>query len=240
MHDGHCIDQLRQLIICAGDATPVPVKWHAAVQRSYVNSDVAAHVPQRPPATEPYSSPIFRLSFLTTFNLAQIVRGAALRSPPNRLHVSAGGIGGAHNRRKKAEDDRGNVDGDIVVPGVYSTAIYFFSTSTASTEAAAAAAAALAAEQNDQMAAERGRDAATRAMTMLRMAADVTDKVTKKEGAVAGSEEAAAWWRAARRRAARRRRRPVRWRVGRKSRTARRANSPPTSYNSRDGEQQEQ
>ncbi|CAK7221034.1 hypothetical protein SBRCBS47491_004389 [Sporothrix bragantina] len=40
MHDSHCIDQLRQQVMCAGDATPVPVKWHAAAQRSYVKSDV--------------------------------------------------------------------------------------------------------------------------------------------------------------------------------------------------------
>ncbi|CAK7210362.1 hypothetical protein SCUCBS95973_000753 [Sporothrix curviconia] len=40
MHDSHCIDQLRQQVMCAGDATPVPVKWHTAAQRSYVESDV--------------------------------------------------------------------------------------------------------------------------------------------------------------------------------------------------------
>ncbi|KAK0749766.1 hypothetical protein B0T18DRAFT_320986, partial [Schizothecium vesticola] len=43
MHDreqGHCIDQLRQQVMCAGDTMPVPVKWHATARRSYVDSDI--------------------------------------------------------------------------------------------------------------------------------------------------------------------------------------------------------
>lgn len=36
----HCIEQLRQQVMCAGDVTPIPVKYVASINKSYVYSDV--------------------------------------------------------------------------------------------------------------------------------------------------------------------------------------------------------
>jgi hypothetical protein len=36
----HCIEQLRQQVMCAGDVTPITVKYHAPLNKSYVHSDV--------------------------------------------------------------------------------------------------------------------------------------------------------------------------------------------------------
>lgn len=35
----HCIQQLRQYIMCAGDMTPLPTKYSPATQRNYVVAD---------------------------------------------------------------------------------------------------------------------------------------------------------------------------------------------------------
>lgn len=40
MHNEHCIEQLRQQIMCAADATPIPVEYFAPLNKSYVHSDV--------------------------------------------------------------------------------------------------------------------------------------------------------------------------------------------------------
>jgi hypothetical protein len=36
----HCIEQVRQYIMCAGDMTPVPTRYNEARKHSYVDSDV--------------------------------------------------------------------------------------------------------------------------------------------------------------------------------------------------------
>lgn len=40
LHQDHCIEQLRQYIMCSGDMTPIPTKYYAALGRNYVASDV--------------------------------------------------------------------------------------------------------------------------------------------------------------------------------------------------------
>ncbi|KAF2094131.1 hypothetical protein NA57DRAFT_60771 [Rhizodiscina lignyota] len=40
LHQGHCIEQIRQYIMCAGDITPVPTKYFPGLGRNYVVSDV--------------------------------------------------------------------------------------------------------------------------------------------------------------------------------------------------------
>ncbi|KAM0803873.1 hypothetical protein BDR22DRAFT_796853, partial [Usnea florida] len=40
LHQNHCIEQLRQYIMCAGDMTPIPTKYYEALRRNYVASDV--------------------------------------------------------------------------------------------------------------------------------------------------------------------------------------------------------
>ena len=39
LHNYHCIDQIRQYLMCTGDLTPIPVRWHEALGRPYVDSD---------------------------------------------------------------------------------------------------------------------------------------------------------------------------------------------------------
>lgn len=36
----HCLDQLRQYVMCAGDMTPIPTKYYPGKGRNYVLSDV--------------------------------------------------------------------------------------------------------------------------------------------------------------------------------------------------------
>ena len=40
LHQDHCIEQLRQYIMCSGDMTPLPTKFYPALGRNYVDSDV--------------------------------------------------------------------------------------------------------------------------------------------------------------------------------------------------------
>ena len=40
LHQDHCIEQLRQSVMCAGDMTPVPTRYYASLGRNYVDSDV--------------------------------------------------------------------------------------------------------------------------------------------------------------------------------------------------------
>jgi hypothetical protein len=37
---GHCIEQLRQYVMCAGDLTPIPTMYYENPGRNYANSDV--------------------------------------------------------------------------------------------------------------------------------------------------------------------------------------------------------
>jgi hypothetical protein len=37
----HCIDQIRQYIVCSGDRTAIGTKYYAGLGRNYVDSDVA-------------------------------------------------------------------------------------------------------------------------------------------------------------------------------------------------------
>lgn len=37
---GHCIDQIRQYIMCSGDITPLPTRYYKALDSNYVDSDV--------------------------------------------------------------------------------------------------------------------------------------------------------------------------------------------------------
>jgi hypothetical protein len=37
---GHCIDQIRQYIMCSGDITPIPTRYFSSRDRNYVDSDV--------------------------------------------------------------------------------------------------------------------------------------------------------------------------------------------------------
>lgn len=39
MHSGHCIDQIRQYIMCAGDLTPIPSAYYSGLGSNYVLSD---------------------------------------------------------------------------------------------------------------------------------------------------------------------------------------------------------
>ena len=36
----HCIEQIRQYIMCSGDMTPIPTKFNPLRKHSYVDSDV--------------------------------------------------------------------------------------------------------------------------------------------------------------------------------------------------------
>lgn len=36
----HCIDHIRQMLMCGGDMTPIPTVWTDKSQRNYVHSDV--------------------------------------------------------------------------------------------------------------------------------------------------------------------------------------------------------
>lgn len=40
VHMNHCLDQLRQYVMCAGDMTPIPTKYYPGKGRNYVLSDV--------------------------------------------------------------------------------------------------------------------------------------------------------------------------------------------------------
>lgn len=40
LHQDHCIEQMRQYIMCSGDMTPIPTKYYPALGRNYVDSDV--------------------------------------------------------------------------------------------------------------------------------------------------------------------------------------------------------
>jgi hypothetical protein len=40
LHQGHCINQLRQHVMCAGDMTPYGMKWYPNPGRYYADSDV--------------------------------------------------------------------------------------------------------------------------------------------------------------------------------------------------------
>ena len=37
---GHCIDQIRQYIMCSGDITPLPTRYYKSLDLNYVDSDV--------------------------------------------------------------------------------------------------------------------------------------------------------------------------------------------------------
>ncbi|ETI25970.1 hypothetical protein G647_02747 [Cladophialophora carrionii CBS 160.54] len=39
MHQDHCIEHMRQFIMCSGDMTPIPTKYYPALGRNYVDSD---------------------------------------------------------------------------------------------------------------------------------------------------------------------------------------------------------
>lgn len=39
LHQDHCIEQLRQYVMCSGDMTPIPTKYYPALGRNYVDSD---------------------------------------------------------------------------------------------------------------------------------------------------------------------------------------------------------
>ncbi|KAJ5958813.1 uncharacterized protein N7479_005963 [Penicillium vulpinum] len=39
LHQDHCIEQLRQYVMCSGDMTPIPTKYYPALGRNYVESD---------------------------------------------------------------------------------------------------------------------------------------------------------------------------------------------------------
>lgn len=40
VHQDHCIEQIRQYIMCSGDMTPIPTKYYPGLGRNYVKSDV--------------------------------------------------------------------------------------------------------------------------------------------------------------------------------------------------------
>jgi len=40
MHVEHCINQLRQFIMCSGDMTPIPTRFYESIGRNYIDSDV--------------------------------------------------------------------------------------------------------------------------------------------------------------------------------------------------------
>jgi hypothetical protein len=37
---GHCMEQIRQYIMCAGDLTPIPTRYMEGIYNNYVDSDV--------------------------------------------------------------------------------------------------------------------------------------------------------------------------------------------------------
>ncbi|KAF2663827.1 hypothetical protein BT63DRAFT_460949 [Microthyrium microscopicum] len=39
LHRDHCLEQIRQYIMCAGDLTPIPTKFYSGLGRNYVDSD---------------------------------------------------------------------------------------------------------------------------------------------------------------------------------------------------------
>jgi hypothetical protein len=39
----HCLEQVRQYIMCAGDLTPIPTRYYPALGRNYVDSDYPPH-----------------------------------------------------------------------------------------------------------------------------------------------------------------------------------------------------
>lgn len=39
LHLYHCIDHIRQMIMCSGDLTPIPTRWHEGKGRAYVDTD---------------------------------------------------------------------------------------------------------------------------------------------------------------------------------------------------------
>ncbi len=39
-HQNHCLEQLRQYIMCSGDMTPIPTVYYASINGSYIDSDV--------------------------------------------------------------------------------------------------------------------------------------------------------------------------------------------------------
>ncbi|KAK4214178.1 hypothetical protein QBC37DRAFT_482433 [Rhypophila decipiens] len=40
LHQDHCIEQIRQYVMCSGDMTPIPTKYYPGLGRNYVESDV--------------------------------------------------------------------------------------------------------------------------------------------------------------------------------------------------------
>jgi hypothetical protein len=40
LHQEHCIEQIRQYVMCSGDMTPTPTKYYKSLGRNYVDSDV--------------------------------------------------------------------------------------------------------------------------------------------------------------------------------------------------------
>ncbi|PKK42873.1 hypothetical protein CI102_11911, partial [Trichoderma harzianum] len=40
IHQEHCIDHIRQMLMCSGDMTLIPTEWTDYLERNYVNSDV--------------------------------------------------------------------------------------------------------------------------------------------------------------------------------------------------------
>jgi hypothetical protein len=39
MHFGHCIEHIRQYIMCAGDLTPIPTRYFPSAKHSYVDPE---------------------------------------------------------------------------------------------------------------------------------------------------------------------------------------------------------
>ena len=40
MHYHHCLSQIRQYVMCAGDMTPIPTRYYPSIGRNYVDSDM--------------------------------------------------------------------------------------------------------------------------------------------------------------------------------------------------------
>jgi hypothetical protein len=40
VHRNHCLEQIRQYVMCAGDLSPVPTKYYTGLGRNYVDSDI--------------------------------------------------------------------------------------------------------------------------------------------------------------------------------------------------------
>ena len=36
---GHCINYLRQMIMCNADITPIPTRWYAGINQNYIDSN---------------------------------------------------------------------------------------------------------------------------------------------------------------------------------------------------------